>query len=66
MRVGGCVKVSTRARRQVGEKARGLGMEIQLRRGKLRRWVEALRRRLQSCGDVLKSINTEEVVRLRG
>jgi len=66
MHAGGCVKVSTRARRHAEEKARGLGMEIQFRREKLRRRVEALRRGLQSRGDVLKRINTEEVVRLRG
>jgi hypothetical protein len=46
----------------------GLGMEIQFRREKLeeevkRGEVEALRSGLQSRGDVLKRINTEEAVR---
>jgi hypothetical protein len=41
-------------------------MEIQFRREKLKRRVEALRRGLQRRVDVLKRINTEEVARLRG
>ena len=54
--------------RQVKEGARGLGMEIQFLREKLeeevkRGEVEALRGGLQSRGDVLKRINTEEAVR---
>jgi hypothetical protein len=54
--------------RQVEEKARELGMEIQFLREKLeeevkRGEVEALRSGLQSRGDVLKRINTEEAVR---
>ena len=57
------VYTGAEAGRREGER---LGMEIQFRREKLRRRVEALRRGLQSRGDVLKRINTEEVVRLRG
>ncbi len=54
--------------RQVEEKARELGMEIQFLREKLeeevkRGEVETLRSGLQSRGDVLKRINTEEAVR---
>jgi len=54
--------------RQVEEKARELGMEIQFLQEKLeeevkRGEVEALRSGLQSRGDVLKRINTEEAVR---
>jgi hypothetical protein len=53
---------------QVEEKARELVMEIQFLREKLedevkRGEVEALRSGLQSRGDVLKRINTEEAVR---
>ncbi len=54
--------------RQVEEKARELGMEIQFLREKLEEEVkrgedEALKSGLQSGGDVLKRINTEEAVR---
>jgi hypothetical protein len=54
--------------RQVEEKARELGMEVQFLREKLEEEVkrgedEALKSGLQSGGDVLKRINTEEAVR---
>jgi post-segregation antitoxin (ccd killing protein) len=68
--VGGYVTVSTRVRREVVEKARELGINIsQFLRERLeeevrKREVEALRRRLEGLDDVLKRINTEEVVRL--
>jgi len=68
--VGGHVTVSTRVGREVVEKARELGINIsQFLRERLeeevrRREVEALRRRLESLDDVLKRIDTEEVVRL--
>ncbi len=54
--------------RQVEEKARELGMEMQFLRKKLEEEIkrgedEALRSGSQSRGDVLKRINTDEAVR---